>query len=568
MVTNRNATMIIMFFALSKRGDSPLQIVQEGYQVTQTDSGSLVSFNVPPADRQAFINACRSATYTQWLHDYTRNDFLLAWHDTATQRLIIANDHYGSNEILYHVSADTVVVTDNITQLKQALPDLAINHDKINEFFAFGSIQPPATMLHEVSSLPSAHVLQADVASGQAGTVEYWSPADTLHDKYPDYDTALSGIRAGLQHSVEQEQDYADTYGVALSGGVDSGGLLSMLHAHTGMRPTAITIGPIGPDSPDLPSARLSAKHVGAKHVEVYPTPDELNHLPRYAASLNQPLDGLSVITYGLMARTAQEHGVTRLLYGCGTDNMLGCQKYSQMALRLQQLSWLPGPLQRMALHAYIVTRRGLSADQRKILLAPSHTQRFLHIKSIHQELNQPFLRNNTDPYQSLDTTALDDIFANNDLGMIDRYVMADWRYFHIYNRHSLINRISRPMGITAYNTPYTPFGGAPLLRVTDDMRARNGWDKEIFREAVKPVSPPHLYTNARQSCIIKVRHWLTEPDRHTQVKQQLKDSAFASSVCDIDAFFDAYDTLPTPELFLTKLLVLTYWHDAHFGDA
>ncbi len=553
-----------MFFRLQQKNNI-VTTDHTGYETKDFDEFTLITYNIPPEDRAKLLEAYKNKSLPETLQTYKRNDFLFTLHDHKKHCLIVANDHFGSNEILFKVTKNATIVTDSLSELKKLYPDISIDLDRVNEYFAFGSIQPPQSIFKEVFAVPSAHLLTIDCKTKKYDLQEYWNPASTLADKYESYDEGLREIRTKIAASAEQEIPFRETYGSSLSGGVDSGGLLSALHDATGVAGTAITIGPYGEDSGDLPSARKTAAHVGADHIELYPTADSLKHLPRYMKHLNQPMDGQAILTNGLTFDAAREKGITRMLFGFGTDNMLGCQKYSRLAVMLQKISWLPMSIQKLGLSVVLKMRGNISKDQKEVILASTNTERFLRIKSIHFWANQPFLKHPSDPYKTIETKKLNEIFSRSDLGPVDKYIFADWSHIHIYNRHGMVSRLARPQGISVYNPAYTPLVSGALLRATDHMRMRNDWDKEIFREAVRPVSPEHLYTNKRKSCILEMKKWFADEKTRFDAKKILEDSEFINEVCDIDEFFAAYDTLPTPEIFILRLLALAHWHKEHF---
>lgn len=133
--------------------------------------------------------------------------------------------------------------------------------------------------------------------------------------------------------------------GVFLSGGIDSGALLSVAkRLDPNKKLYAFTIGPWGEGSSDLPYARINAEHSGGQLKEFYGSPKILGNLPEVIKLLGQPNSDTSSLVFYSLSKEARRHGVEAMLSGQNADTIMGAIHYVKTLKRWADLRRIIAP--------------------------------------------------------------------------------------------------------------------------------------------------------------------------------------------------------------------------------
>jgi len=253
--------------------------------------------------------------------DRLRGMFAFAVWSGRTRRLWLVRDRLGIKPLYYYWNGHVLVFGSELKALRHhpAVPR-AVDRAALDQYFTFGYVPAPATILSGVRKLEAGHALQVS-AEGLRDEM-YWDV-----DFTPDGDrrrrAAPEELRSAMADAVETEL-FADVpLGVLLSGGLDSTAVLSFMAARRGSGIAAITGTFPGTDDPDRAHALLAAREYGAgwREVEVHgPTPELLDRL---AWHFDEPFaDPSSVPTYLVCGEARRS--VTVCLTGDGGDETFG----------------------------------------------------------------------------------------------------------------------------------------------------------------------------------------------------------------------------------------------------
>ena len=158
--------------------------------------------------------------------------FALALWDAPRQRLFIARDRLGKKPLHYRLDRDGLAFASE-PKAFLAEPGFTreVDRQAISHYLTLGYVPGPLSAFKGVTKLPAAHTLI--VEDGRVAVQPYWRLAyqpqlDAITD-----DEAIDGLTARLHKAVRQRLISDVPLGAFLSGGIDSGLVVSFMAEHT-----------------------------------------------------------------------------------------------------------------------------------------------------------------------------------------------------------------------------------------------------------------------------------------------------------------------------------------------
>ena len=243
--------------------------------------------------------------------------FAFAIYDGRRRELFAARDRLGKKPFFY-------TILDGVLHFASELPALAcsplwrdeIDLSALEGYLSLGYFLAPGTVYRDVMKLPPAHWLRA--ANGRIETHEYWDVREFDTDSR-DAPALLADIDETLRQAVHSRLESEVPIGAFLSGGIDSGLVVSYMAEALGDRLVTTSVGFGHREHNELASAALTAAHVKSRHYasEIEPRLDDV--IGPVTAGLGEPLADSSAIPTWYVSREAKRH-VTVALSGDGGD--------------------------------------------------------------------------------------------------------------------------------------------------------------------------------------------------------------------------------------------------------
>jgi asparagine synthase (glutamine-hydrolysing) len=249
--------------------------------------------------------------------------YAFALWDSKKHLLLLARDRFGEKPLFYAERGGELTFASELDALVAGgACEWALDAEAIDEYFTFGYVAAPASVVSAVRQLPPGHLLLW--RRGSATEVRrYWAPP------------AHSAVQAGpLEELVDEAEELlvasvrsrlvADVpVGVFLSGGVDST-LLAALAAQSASALRTFTVtydqGSVGEGD----AARRAAALVGADHHELVLTQDEIRErVPEFVARLDQPIADEAFVALRAVSEFARRD-VKVAVGGEGADEIFG----------------------------------------------------------------------------------------------------------------------------------------------------------------------------------------------------------------------------------------------------
>jgi asparagine synthase (glutamine-hydrolysing) len=271
------------------------------------------------SDTEVILEAYRE--YGPACVDRLEGMFAFAVYDQREQCLFVARDRLGKKPLYFAVLGGVLHFASEIKAIAASpLWDASIEIAALESYLALGYFIAPRTIYKHVRMLEPASVLRA--RDGHIDMHQYWDVTD--FDTDPRIGVDLEDELADLLRGrVEERLESEVPLGAFLSGGIDSGLVVSyMSEAMAGpVETTSVGFGHAGHN--ELDAASVTARHCGTRHHAEVAEPRLEDVLGPIVDAFDQPFADSSAIPTYYVSAMARRH-VTVALSGDGGDEVFG----------------------------------------------------------------------------------------------------------------------------------------------------------------------------------------------------------------------------------------------------
>ncbi|MCA9047608.1 MAG: asparagine synthase (glutamine-hydrolyzing), partial [Planctomycetaceae bacterium] len=253
---------------------------------------------------------------------HLRGMFAFAVWDARRQQLLLARDRVGLKPLYYYRDAEKLAFASEIKAIR-AVPGLKLDLDvqAVEDFLTYGFIPGERSIFRQIRKLPPGHILSVSRDNLQSSPERYWK-LTAEPDNSRSAEDWLEALSAKFTETVDLHRIADVPVGAFLSGGMDSGGIVSELT--TNGRPLqTFSIGFNEERFSELPYARAIAQHFGTTHTEEIVTPDAVQSLDQLLHFYDEPFADSSAVPTMHVSRLARK-SVKVVLSGDGGDEAFG----------------------------------------------------------------------------------------------------------------------------------------------------------------------------------------------------------------------------------------------------
>jgi asparagine synthase (glutamine-hydrolysing) len=247
--------------------------------------------------------------------------FAFAVYDARRRRTLLARDRVGKKPLYYALFGRTLHFASEIKALQRSPAwNGEINLDGLEGYLSLGYSIAPATLFQHVHQLEAGHCIV--VENGCVRNRRYWDVEEFDTDDRPEA-AVLSELDSRLHEAVRDRLESDVPLGAFLSGGIDSGLIVSHMAESLRRRLVTLSVGFRSQQHDETQAAALTAAHVGTQHHVEYATPVMAEILPALDRSFDEPFADSSAVPTYYVAQLARRH-VTVALSGDGADELFG----------------------------------------------------------------------------------------------------------------------------------------------------------------------------------------------------------------------------------------------------
>ncbi|MDX2143502.1 MAG: asparagine synthase (glutamine-hydrolyzing) [Rhodospirillaceae bacterium] len=251
--------------------------------------------------------------------------FAVALYDRHRKKLVLARDRFGEKPLFVATHGEAFVFASELTAMRAhpVLADAPVSRLGLMKFFAHGYFPAPHTPYRGIDKFPPGEVWSVSAVDRTTRREKFWQ-FGIVDDPPPGHARDWTeALREKLHDAVARRMDADVPLGIFLSGGVDSGAVLSF--AADGRRAADLKTFSIGfreTSFDESPFAETVALHVGATHhAEICDLDAARAGLPEILQSIDEPIGDSSILPTALLAAFARKH-VTVALSGDGGDEL------------------------------------------------------------------------------------------------------------------------------------------------------------------------------------------------------------------------------------------------------
>jgi asparagine synthase (glutamine-hydrolysing) len=283
------------------------ELSEKGYSfISQTDTEVLI------------------AAYAHWgtqCLDKLRGMFAFAIWDKITNKLFLARDRTGEKPLYYWFDDNKFYFTSELKALLTLLPKVpALDPIAIDLYLHYQYVPEPRTPLIGVYKLPAAHYLLINCEDWEIEPKRYWSLAQIQ----PIEGDPIKLIRQELDQVIDLTLRSDVPIGIALSGGLDSGGIAALAAPKYKNTLQALSIGYEGtPACDERAQAAELAQWLGLEFRDVELRTSELvDFFPDLVRAIDDPIADIAAYGHFAVTRLAADLGIKVLLNGLGGDEL------------------------------------------------------------------------------------------------------------------------------------------------------------------------------------------------------------------------------------------------------
>ncbi len=276
--------------------------------------------------------------------------FACAIFDTHTRQLVLARDPFGVKP-LYYYHRDGLLLFGSELKVLATYPglDKTPDYTALSHYLHYLYAPGAQTPLQHVRKLLPGHLLTLHLDDPASLEIRpyYTLPYTGQYSQHTEADL-LDELDSHLRTAVERQLQSDVPLAFYLSGGLDSSAVVAMAkQLRPGQPLTCYTIrteaNATGYEgfSNDLPYARMVAKHLNIKLIEVDAQADIVRDFDKVIYHLDEPLADTAPINVLNICRQARANGHTVLLGGTAGDDLFsGYRRHQALALEplFQQL--------------------------------------------------------------------------------------------------------------------------------------------------------------------------------------------------------------------------------------
>lgn len=423
-----------------------------------------------------------------------RGEFAFVLWDLRARRLVAGRDRFGAKPLVWRQGAEGLALASEAKALFALGAPAAWDEDSVFHAMSLQYTHPDRTLFRDIRALPPGHRLVADERG--VTVAPYWDldfPRLRGRRDDPSDEAGMAAeLRERLDEAVRLRLRADVPVGALLSGGLDSSSVAALAKT-----PDLFTVGFDAAPYDELAVAAATARRLGARHHAVrVDAPRLLEALPEAV----ERAEGLAVNGHlpakFLLSRAVREAGVRVLLTGEGADEIFAGYPH------LREEATDPADLLTRGIMLPAGPGLPLDAVRARLGFVPT----FLEAKAslgarLRPLLSPDFLARvrGRDPFAEF-------IGAFDVPGRLEGRARLD-QSLYLWCKSALAVYILRTLGdgtemahgvegrLPFLDTPLVDFA----LRVPPALKIRNGREKHLLREAVRPLVTEEVAARRKQ---------------------------------------------------------------------
>ena len=484
--------------------------------------------------------------------------FAFAIWDRTKQTLFLARDPLGIKPLYYAITPDSRVLF--ASELKAVLAAQLIprrlNPHAVEDYFAFGYVPDPKTILEGAHKLPPGHTLTLVRNKPVPQPARYWEIVFDRRNKLSPEDLSHE-VLARLGRSVEMQMVSDVPLGAFLSGGVDSSAVVAMMSAvsPSPVRTCSISFG--NRDFDESEYASMVAKKFNTTHSVQRVDPNDLLLIEKLAELYDEPYADSSALPTYRVCELARRSVTVALSGDGGDENFGGYRRYRWHVYEEGVRSRIPAALRRPVFgllgHLYpkldwapkflrakstfeSIARDGLEGYFHSVTIMPAALRRRLFSAGFNKELQG---------YRALNVF---EGFAKN-APVDDPLALVQYLDYKTYLPGDILTKVDRASMAHSLEVrvPILDHELVDWASGVDSSMKLNGKEgKYFFKRALESRLPKDVLYRPKMGFGVPIAQWLREDLRDQARERLLSDDLHSTGLFDrkfVSYMLDRHET-------------------------
>ncbi len=476
------------------------------------------------SDTEAIVHA-----WEQWGEDCVkrfRGMFAFAVHDRNQETLFLARDRFGKKPLYYSLLPNGLLIFSSELKALLEVPELSheIDPSAVEDFFAYGYVPDPKSILSKVRKLSPGHVLTWRRGTRETSPREYWDLRFEPRATGGKAEVAAELVER-LREAVRIRLISEVPLGAFLSGGVDSSAVVSMMAgvSRDPVKTCSISFG--DPAFNEARYAREVSERYHTDHRVQQVEADDFDLIDRLAEIYDEPFADSSALPTYRVCELARRN-VTVALSGDGGDEVFaGYRRYRwhvyEERVRSRLPQFLRGPIFGLLGHVYPKADWAPKVFRAKTTfqaLARDSLAGYFHSVSVMSDelrrpLYTPAFRRALGGYEAIEVLRAHMARAQGD----DPLSRAQYLDFKTYLPGDILVKVDRASMAHALEVR-APFLDHELVEwaasLPSEMRFANGEPKYILKRAMEPFVSKDILYRPKMGFAVPIRSWFRGPLR------------------------------------------------------
>lgn len=378
--------------------------------------------------------------------------FAFAVWDRNQRTLFLARDRLGIKPLHYALTPDGYLLFASELKGLYAHPALPreLSPQAVEEFFAFGYVPDPKTILRHVSKLPPGHTLLIEHGKPLPESRQYWDVVFDAGAHPQSFEDLQAELLSRLSDSVGKRLISEVPLGAFLSGGVDSSAIVAFMSELSEGPVNTCSISFGDPAYNETRYAREVAERYQTNHRVEQVDPGDFSLIDQLVGIYDEPYADSSAIPTYRVCGLARKNVTVALSGDGGDENFAGYRRYRWHAYEERIRSALPQSV-RSAVFGF------LGAVYPKMDRAP----KVLRAKSTLQALSRSTLEGYLYSMSIFPGKMRESLFSASFRSELQGYTAVE-----VFRKHMSTAQVDHPMSLPQYLDLKTYLPGDILTKV------------------------------------------------------------------------------------------------------
>ncbi len=485
MVSNKNDFVITFNGEIYNYVEIKKELLSLGY-VFKTSS-----------DTEVLLNA-----YIQWKEkslEKLRGMFSFCVYDKKNKSFFLARDRFGIKPLLYYQDNNNFIFSSELKPfLNSRIIDNEVDSEAISQYYRYGSIKQPKTILKNVKSLLPGHymIVSKDLKVQQKKYYDFQSESLKIQ-KINDYHNAVNLVKNELESATKYHMVSDVEVGAFLSGGIDSSAVVGLMKKFSNDKIRTFSIGFKNnhevEDETDI--AKRTSKFLNTKHHSILIDGNYVKNIfEKFIKSIDQPsIDGLN--TFIVSMETSKHMKVA--LSGLGGDELFaGYRHFNDIKTYSQKnknsLHSFVSSINKLRPNRFLDKYQHYGLNEEYILDSKRQiNKRLNHILKNHHHI----IRQTNESLSSLSSLQKISLLEINDYLL--NTLLRDCDVLSMANSLEV-----RPV-LLDHKIAELAF------RLEDSFKIRDGKFKSVFVDAVKDIIPSEVWKRPKSGFELPFASWM-----------------------------------------------------------